>query len=202
MASFVLALSLALAGCAADPHLLAGQSAGRSVAVAAPVGTHLSLRLIGPFRDYSGSVAVTDWDFERAVSSAAALALQESKRYPVVKVVTGLDRNSTDFLQSGALRGSEILVLIEAESSGIGLSQRTVMGGIKCIAQVSLKGQLFDLRTGRSLATEYQFTEWQVPQSIESGPKIADVDLRDLREPMLLRASGVVERLLGKLGLR
>lgn len=199
--SAVVALLVALAGCA-DLHLLAGQTAGRSVAVAAPVGTQLNLRVVYPFTGESGKVAVPDWSLEETVSRAAMLALQETKRYPMVKVVTGLDRNSADFLKSDALRDSDFLVLIEPQSSGIGLSQRTIMGGIQCVAQVRLKGELFDLRTGQSLASDEHFAYWQVPQKLDPGPRISDDDLRELREPMLSRASEVVQLLLRKLGLR
>lgn len=199
--SAVVALVVALAGCA-DSHLLAGQTAGRSVAVAAPVGAQLNLLVMDTFLGERGKVAVPDWGLEEAVSRSAMLALQQTKRYPIVKVVTGLDRNPADFLKSDALRDSDFLILIEPESSGIGLSQRTIMGGIQCVAQVRLKGELFDLRTGQSLARDQHLTYWQVPQKLDPGPRISDADLRELREPMLSRASEAVQQLLRKLGLR
>lgn len=209
---------LFLTSCATvDTKAIQDKTSGRSVAVAANAGQTLDMLWIGTtvFNNERGTYQLDNKDvLTKAAYASAIEALSTNGRHSNVTETHGISRDQDGFLAK-AKGKADFLLLIEPtllqdryfgtnqQMRGVGVLQRSAFGSTpQTLVYAVLKGELFDLRTEKSLGSKVASQAFRTPIAMESGPKLPAASVDEITDLAIARVKDATVEIIRAFGLR
>ena len=201
--SVCLLLLMALPGCA-SPEAVSKMTEGKTIAVTSTVKDDFDLTWIGTTVFHNEYGKIEGWEINKNVVDAAVKDLQNSGRFRNVFSVAAKDTDKGKETQKNAdfvVRIMPLSAHMAEYVKGIGVLRRTMFGGEgSTFGHVVLYISILDAESGIVRDGPVK-TIWDTPFKLESGPKVPEGELQNLRTETNKKIQETVHKFFKESGL-